>query len=76
MNQASNIVSIPISFLRVNTPGQVHFISEDSQSHECFLHLLSKESLDALIAKTNLLVGKALLKGHLGSCYQLKTYQS
>ena len=39
------------------------------------MHLYGEEFLDALIAEENLLEGKILLKGHLGSCSRLETYQ-
>ena len=46
----------------------------NTQPHESFLHLFGEEFLDALEAKTNLLEGKFLSGGHLGSCSRLEIY--
>ena len=49
---------------------------EDFQPHEYFLHSFGKEFLDVFIVEINLLEGKILSKGHLGSYSWLETYQS
>ena len=62
-----------MQFSPVNTPGRVDSLwIEGPQPHEYFLHLFGKEHLDAFIAETNLLEGKILSKGHLGSCFCLE----
>ena len=66
---ASNIVPAPIQFPLDNTPGKVDSIMNCIFSaHEYFLYLFSKQFLYAFIAVANLLEGKILSEGHLGSC--------